>query len=263
MLCAGLVLLAGCGSPSSPGGSPTPVEPSATGWYAYAPLPSTTVAGNGTVVTTPGAPGTQVSPPSAPAGAPSRHDTVGAAAMSPDEFWALVDGVAGPDPAAAARALTDQLRAMPVERIVAYEKQFVAQMARANTFVHRAAAETIMGYTSQDVFVNFRTWVLYQGRTVFEAFVADPDSLAGRGPVDDEQIAMTEPLEFAPTEVWQAKTGRDPYDEGSGAPDGSSVYAEPIGTPVDRSQLATRFPRLTAAYVGPAAPGVPAPVRTR
>jgi hypothetical protein len=183
--------------------------------------------------------------------------------MSPDEFWAVVDRVADPDPVDASAALTEQLRAMPADRVVAYEKQFVAQMARANTFVHRAAAETIMGYTSQDVFVSFRTWVLYQGRTVFDAFVADPDSLAGHGPVDGEQIGMSESLEFAPMEAWQANTGRDPYADGSGAPDGGSVYTEPTGKPLDRSQLASRFPRLTAAYVGATSPELPAPIRLR
>ncbi|WP_374970630.1 DUF4240 domain-containing protein [Terrabacter sp. BE26] len=183
--------------------------------------------------------------------------------MSPDEFWAVVDRVAGPDPAAAADALTGELQAMPVEQIVAYEKQFTAQMARANTFLHRAAAETIMGYTSQDVFVSFRTWVLYQGREVFDAFVADPDSLAGRGPTDDEQIGASETLELAPIEAWQAKTGRDPSSAGSGAADGGSVYEDPMGTPVDRALLAARFPRLTAAYVGGAPSNGPAPIRTR
>ena len=46
-------------------------------------------------------------------------------------------------------------------------------------------------------------------------------------------------------------------------PDDDSVYAEPTGTHIDRAELATRFPRLTAAYVGGDATGGPAPVRTR
>ena len=260
LLCLGASVLAACGSPSSPGGSPTPVGPvEGTGWYAYAPLPSTT----GTAVDPSGAPGTRTIAPPATTSTPAGRDTGAPAPMSADEFWAVVDRVADPDPATAARALDAELAAMSPELIVAYEKQFVAQVARANTFLHRAAAETMMGYTSQDVFVNLRTWVLYQGRPVFDAFVADPDSLAGLGPVDDEQVATTEVLEFAPTEAWQAMTGRDPYADGSGAPDGGSVHTEPTGKPLDRAQLATRFPRLTKTYVGGDPALGPAPIRRR
>lgn len=183
--------------------------------------------------------------------------------MSPDEFWAVVDRIAGPDPETAAHHLAAELRQLGPERVAAYEQQFVRQMARSNTYLHLAAAETIMGFTSDDVFVSFRTWVLYQGRDVYDAFVDQPDSLAGHGPTDDEQIGMAETLEFTPSEVWSQATGRDPLADGSGFPADDSVYAEPTGTPIDRAEFATRFPKLSGGYIGGEASGGPAPVRTR
>ncbi|GAB2752739.1 hypothetical protein GCM10027039_08490 [Terrabacter koreensis] len=183
--------------------------------------------------------------------------------MTPDEFWAVVDRVSDQDTEAAAAKLATELEPLSPERLVAFEAQFVAQMARANTYRHLGAAEVILGFTSEDVFVDFRTWVLYQGRAVYDAFVADPDSLAAHGPSDDEQIGAAELLESTPIEAWQTRTGRDPFAEGSGAPDGGDVYDEPSGTPVERSQLAARYPRLTAAYVGGDPSAGPAPVRPR
>ena len=60
------------------------------------------------------------------------------------------------------------------------------------------------------------------------------------------------------------QTGRDPEDEDedSALPDHGSVYDELSGTQIDVSELARRFPRLTAAYVG-GSPQASAPVERR
>ncbi|MBW8732411.1 MAG: DUF4240 domain-containing protein, partial [Terrabacter sp.] len=131
------------------------------------------------------------------------------------------------------------------------------------TSLHRAAAETVMGSTSQDVFVTFRTWVLAQGREVYNAFVTDPDSLAAHGPDDDEQVGAAESFESVALDVWSTQTGRDPYAEGSGVPVGDSVYDEPTGTALDDAQRLARFPRLAATYVGGSPADGPAPIVRR
>ncbi|MFC7597421.1 DUF4240 domain-containing protein [Terrabacter sp. GCM10028922] len=231
---------ASCGNPSSPGVGSTPVDSiEGTGWFSYQPPPGATPVTTDPIATMPGA-----------------------RAMTSDQFWAIVDRVASRDPEGAAESLTSALEALGPEGVLAYEAQFVEQMKRSNTYLHLAAAEAVMGFTSEDVFVSFRTWVLYQGRVVYDAFVSDPDSLAAHGPDDDEQVGAAEELEFTPLDVWSELTGRDPDDEDSDVPDHGAIYEEPSGTPVDASRLASRFPRLTAAYAG-GSPESPAPITRR
>lgn len=108
---------------------------------------------------------------------------------------------------------------------------------------HYSAAQVVMGYVTQDVFVDFRTWVVFQGRRNFDGFRADPDSLAGWGPTDDEQLGAAEVLEFLPEQV----AGGSP----AWANDDESVYIEPTGTPEDLTYavLQQRFPRLARVYL--------------
>lgn len=240
--------IASCGTPAGAGGSATPVAPTTMdggGWFSYAPASETAVATDAA---------------SGPA-TPSTDDK--GRAMDTDRFWQLVDRAASADPAAAAESLYDALSALPPEEVLAFERELVRQMGRSNTFLHHAAAETVMGSTSPDVFVSFRTWVLAQGREVYDAFVADPDSLASHGPDDDEQVGAAESFEGVALDAWSAQTGRDPYAEGSGVPVGDSVYDEPSGTRLDDAQRLARFPRLAAAYVGGSPADGPAPIVRR
>ena len=240
--------IASCGTPTGPGGSATPVAPTTMdggGWFSYAPASETAVATD------------------APSGPPTPSTDDKGRAMETDRFWQLVDRAASADPAAAAESLYDALSALPPEDVLAFERAFVRQMSRSNTSLHRAAAETVMGSTSQDVFVTFRTWVLAQGREVYEEFITDPDSLAAHGPDDDEQVGAAESFESVALDVWSTQTGRDPYAEGSGVPVGDSVYDEPTGTALDDAQRLARFPRLAATYVGGSPADGPAPIVRR
>ncbi|WP_196805908.1 DUF4240 domain-containing protein [Terracoccus sp. 273MFTsu3.1] len=251
---------ASCGTPSGPAGPATPVAPRSVdggGWFSYEPMTGTATA--------------DASPPAGPtpttatatATATAAPATDGGRAMDTDQFWRLVDRAASPDAAGAAESLYGALSALPPDDVLAFEREFVRQMDRSNTFLHHAAAETMMGSTSQDVFVGLRTWVLAQGRDVYDAFVADPDSLAAHGPDDDEQIGAAESFEGVALDVWSTQTGRDPFADGSGVPVGDSVSDEPRGTRLDEAQRRARFPRLTAAYVGGDPSVGPAPVQRR
>ena len=126
-------------------------------------------------------------------------------------------------------------------------------MSRTNTPRHLGSATVIMGFTSEDVFVSLRTWVLYQGSDVYGSYVTDPDSLAENGPTDDELVGMAEELEFMPEAVYEEKTGSD---LASALPDDLSVYDEPHGPAIDMryEALATQFPRLAASYLPTPAP---------
>ena len=168
------------------------------------------------------------------------------AALSVDRFWQLVDGTLDADPNRQASLLGPRLRALSGEDLAGFHRRYVQLANDIATAPHfSAAAEVVMGFVSQDVFVDFRTWIVFQGRQRYESFRADPDSLAEWGLSDDEQLGAAEILEYLPQEV------------GGGSPDwandGPSVYIEPTGNVEDvpYSTLRQRFPRLAHIYLPP------------
>ncbi len=186
--------------------------------------------------------------------------------MSEEQFWSVIDGTASSDVEQQADAVSARLATLSADDLLGYKRRFIEVVNRSNTFRHLGAAGVIMGSTSEDVFVSFRTWVVYQGREVYTAFVADPDSLAARGPTDDEQVGASEALEFLPEEVWATLS-----DKGFPDLDGPTVYDDPTGPQVDTAYgaLAARFPALASAYLpdpppkgSPTSDG-PRPIRRR
>lgn len=166
--------------------------------------------------------------------------------MPEAEFWSIVDGTASTDLEVQAVAIDQRLEGLRPSELLAYEQRFVEVANRSNTSKHLGAAEVIMGYTSQDAFVDFRTWVLYQGSEVYTAFVKDPDSLAAHGPSNDEQVSGAQLLELVPAQRFTSLTGTEPPET-----NGPTVYQPPTGDPTDSSYaaLAARFPKLAAAYL--------------
>ena len=148
-------------------------------------------------------------------------------------FWSIVQRVRNPDPEVAAEALDAELRGLTTDQVRVYERSFLEEMSRANTWAHHSSAQDVMGavsglsFVSDDVFVSLRTWVIYQGRDAFDAWVRDPATLADLGLDSDEQVGLAEELEFLPTAVYEERTGRQLSDE---LPQELSPYETPTGT---------------------------------
>jgi hypothetical protein len=77
------------------------------------------------------------------------------------------------------KLLTDRLSQLPVSEIIDFGSHFHECIERANDGRLWAAASVIMRGCSDDSFDYFLGWLIAQGRPVFEAAFADPDSLAG------------------------------------------------------------------------------------
>ncbi|WP_088282048.1 DUF4240 domain-containing protein [Kineosporia sp. A_224] len=167
--------------------------------------------------------------------------------MDEDRFWSLVEGTTWDGPEQQAALVRLRLSELPAEDLLAYEKRRVDLSNGILTWRHLAAAEVVMGFTSEDAFTDLRTWVMFQGRDVYTDFRSDPDSLAGRGPTDDEQLGAAEDLEFLALDVYRARTGTDMLD----LPDYPLYLHVPSGEPIDESNaaLARRYPKLAARYM--------------
>jgi hypothetical protein len=135
---------------------------------------------------------------------PSTSDAAGA-----DELWAAVDAsVIKRDGLGSVRALHERLARLPPEQILRIDHQFQQQLARAHTWELWGAAYLLNGGCSDDCFDYFSAWLLMQGSRVFEAAVANPDSLA-------DYPDLTQPVELEEAlsvtrDVYQSVTGKEP-----------------------------------------------------
>jgi len=171
-----------------------------------------------------------------------------ASPMAGDKFWQIIKRAAEADrdPDAHVMALRTALSALTLEEIVSFEVAFRRYLNEAYTWDLWGAAYVIHGGCSDDGFEYFRRWLVSRGREVYEAALADPDSLAQLdvqpGP---SGVWEFEEIYYVAVEVFKEKGGegdvRD-YSEpeaGLGGPGPSGeAFLE------DEEHLARRYPNL-------------------
>jgi uncharacterized protein DUF4240 len=103
-----------------------------------------------------------------------------ATAMSADRFWRIIERAAqsAHDPDAHEEALRTALRELSLEEIISFELAFRRYLNDAYTWDLWGAAYVIHGGCSDDSFEYFRRWLVSRGRDVYEAALADADSMA-------------------------------------------------------------------------------------
>jgi hypothetical protein len=103
-----------------------------------------------------------------------------ASPMPAETFWRIIARAAeqAHDPDAQVNALRTALRELTVEEIIAFEVAFRSYLNKAYSWDLWGAAYVIHGGCSDDGFEYFRRWLVSRGRDIYEAALADPDSLA-------------------------------------------------------------------------------------
>jgi hypothetical protein len=180
-----------------------------------------------------------------------------AAAMDLKRFWDIIAASCDPDPDMDDwldtwyGPLVDQLARLPPEDIVAFDLRFDELTSAVYNVDLWGAAYLINGGCSDDGFYYFRCWLVGMGKKVYEAALANPDSLADI--VDPGRDDYEAEIYSVPVEAWRQSTGRD--DE--------EFYAErerlSPRSPVklkgrrwdydDDAQVRKRLPRLAALYL--------------
>ncbi|KJY23390.1 MULTISPECIES: DUF4240 domain-containing protein [Streptomyces] len=178
--------------------------------------------------------------------------------MDKTTFWQLIETAradtaadADTDEDAVAQRAGELLAARPQAEIAAAQQVLWDLLAESYRSPLWAAAYMINGGCSDDGFDYFRGWLLTQGRTVFDAALADPDSLADHPAVRE---AAAEGLELWDEEAlsiawtaYESATGRE-------LPADSFTISYPPLDPSwdfdfdDAAELATRLPRLSALF---------------
>lgn len=170
--------------------------------------------------------------------------------MDETEFWALVDAsrdAADGDPDDQADLLIDRLLQLDPDSVVDFARHFEARYNRAYRWDLWGAATVLLDDASEDVFEDFRCWLIGQGREVFEGALHEPDDLARLlDAFDPRTDGDAEDLGYAADEAYEQLTGVETPD--LGLPEPPSEPAGPALPLDDEKALADRFPLLWARF---------------
>jgi hypothetical protein len=167
--------------------------------------------------------------------------------MDKTEFWSVIDqsrNAAGGDPYDQLETLGKLLREISPDEIVSFDYHLSAYHARAYRWDLWGAAYIIGGGCSDDGFMDFRGWLISRGEQVYEAALANADSLAALVEEHDGECQV-EGYQYIASQVWAQKTGKSFHDFPShDLPKGLDVE----GTPWEEEDLDDRFPELTGRF---------------
>jgi hypothetical protein len=166
--------------------------------------------------------------------------------MDVNEFWNLVmsthkNSLGNPDKQA--DLLVKELTNRSVQDILDYGSIFKMLMDRAYLADLWAAAAVIDPWgCSEDGFMDFRAWLIAQGKATYESALLDPETLVDFIDVGTE--TQIEKLSHVPVEAYLYKTGQEelPPNIDYTAP---QLYGK---LPQDRAHSMEKFPRLSAKF---------------
>lgn len=138
--------------------------------------------------------------------------------MDVDGFWHIVESArvaARGDWTAVPERVTGHLAGLPLDEIADFAQIHDGlEWSAYREDLWLACVLINGGFGSDDGFLYFRNWLLVQGRAVFEAALADPDSLAALPQVravtaEGDDFADCEGFLYVAEEAWEQITGAD------------------------------------------------------
>ncbi len=167
--------------------------------------------------------------------------------MELQEFWEIIEKSkqsAGTDQQAQYDAIKEMLSQMLVEEIMDFERHFQELQSTSWLNVLWGAAYLINGGCSDDCFDYFRSWLVAQGKDVFEKAVENPDSLADYEEAEEDKVEF-EDLLYLSNRVYKEKIGENLPD---------SVYVTVYGSSGedwdfdDENEMKKRYPKLCTKF---------------
>ena len=160
-------------------------------------------------------------------------------------FWRTVEGArvrGGGDPDAMAGVLESEFAGADDETLRGFQQELVDVGARLYTWRHLNAAEMVCGFVSDDVFTDWRSWVITLGRETFVRVAEDPDNLA-------DVVDLSGGCEGGGEIFGAAVSGI--YFERHGYDDDTFPILEPVASPegeqvTDHEAIRRAMPRLAA-----------------
>lgn len=128
--------------------------------------------------------------------------------MSEAEFWEIVETakVRAASQTERPAALETLLEGLPANKIVEFEKHFQIAVDQAYDNKLWAAAYLLNGGCSNDCFIDFRRWLISNGRSIYTKALKDPDIVGSFYKSADG--ATLEDYGYAAFNVHERKTGK-------------------------------------------------------
>ena len=177
--------------------------------------------------------------------------------INQDSFWDLIHeakNACGQDMDAMLAYLKDRLVSMGPTQAQNFHDIIHAYEDLADKFGLWDAAGIMKEYgCSDDGFIDFRAWLIAQGREVYFAALADPDSLADVVPYGD---CCFEQLSYVGDYAYEQLTGKSAYDQTDWIAyeallmklEQDIVYKDGIEFPREGADLKKYLPRLCAKH---------------
>lgn len=177
--------------------------------------------------------------------------------INQDSFWDLIHeakNACGQDMDAMLAYLKDRLVSMGPTQAQNFHDIIHAYEDLADKFGLWDAAGIMTEYgCSDDGFIDFRAWLIAQGREVYFAALADPDSLADVVPYGD---CCFEQLSYVGDYAYEQLTGKSAYDQTDWSAyeallmklEQDIVYKDGIEFPREGADLKKYLPRLCAKH---------------
>ena len=180
----------------------------------------------------------------------------GCRAMSKDSFWNLIAEVKAACDQDQNKYL-DMLKARLKEQGPEYAQDFHNIVHAYKDLAYKYglwSACGLMGHATDDGFMDFRAWLISQGKEAYFAALKDPDSLADLDPGDGYWFegftyAGDYALEKLTGESAYDYTDRAAYDKMIEALKADINYGEGINYPCESDEVADYFPSLYERYL--------------
>jgi len=177
--------------------------------------------------------------------------------ITKDTFWELMAWAkerSGQDICAEYDWLEETLKFMAPEQVLRFQHFMRSYRDMAYKYGLWSAACILTHGCSDDGFIDFRTWLIAQGRETYLAALKDPDSLVMVEPYGGCRF---ENLSYLGDMIYEEKTGRSVYDEAIprslqmelDMAKREIVYNVNIDYPLEWHELEAYLPRLSAKYL--------------
>ena len=164
--------------------------------------------------------------------------------MDDDRFWTFIGAArdaAGDDVEDRVSGLEQVLLNHDPDEVAEFRQKYDEMLARSYRRDLWGAATVIRGGCSDDAFRYFRDWLISEGEAVFEAALANPDSLADLAQDEDFEL---ESFGYVAGEVYEQMTDQPLPASRTLEP------AEPAGHDWQEEELPAMLPRLWKKFGG-------------
>ena len=130
--------------------------------------------------------------------------------MDQQQFWDIIqDSLRAGNTEDQLDFLSDQLEKLPKEELLDFDYIYRQLHEDCYTWDIWAAAYTIQGGCSDDGFFDFRSWLVAQGKGVFEKALKNSDSLVDLGREKLEESEEAEDFYYVAADAYQELTEKE------------------------------------------------------